>query len=304
MLARGNGEVLARGYRPTPVELGPQGVLAEIASAIRETLSSAGASMSDLLGIGIAAAGIIDSREGRVVVSPNLPDWHDVPLGGTIEERFGVPVSIGNDASLAALGEWYFGVNRQIADLVYVTVSTGIGGGIIADGKLYEGVSGAAGEVGHMTIDVNGPKCRCGSSGCWEVMASGRALAEEAVRQVDGGARSSIAELVGGDLDKVDAKIVFLASQQGDELARRLIARQAYYFGVGLGNLINIFNPEIILVGGGVAKMGDALLGPASEVARERAFKTPAEAVEIRRSFLGDDSGLLGAVALVQQRGL
>ncbi|MFW6151222.1 MAG: ROK family protein, partial [Chloroflexota bacterium] len=215
VLATGGGEVLARGYRPTAVDLGPQGVLAEIASTIRDMLSSAEVSPSQVHGIGIAAAGIIDSHRGRVVVSPNLPDWHDVPLAEAIQERFGVPVRTGNDANLAALGEWYFGVDRQVTDLVYVTVSTGIGGGIIAGGKLYRGISGAAGEIGHMTVDVDGPPCRCGSNGCWEALASGRALAGAAVQEIGGGTSTSIAELAGGDMEKVDAKLVFLASQQG-----------------------------------------------------------------------------------------
>jgi len=251
------------------------------------------------LGIGIAAAGIIDSDKGRVISSPNLPGWHEVPLRDAIEQRFGIPVHLGNDATLAALGEWRFGLKNGIANLIYITVSTGIGGGIIAGGKLYTGACGVAGEIGHMTIDVNGPKCNCGNIGCWETLASGRALAREAVKQIAEGARTSIIELVNGDISKIDAKVVDQAAKQGDELAKELISRLAYYLGIGLVNLVNIFNPELILVGGGVAKMGDLLLQPAIKIVKERAFSTPAATVEIKPALLGDDSGILGAVAFV-----
>jgi len=178
-------------------------------------------------------------------------------------------------------------------------VSTGIGGGIIADGKLYTGACGAAGEIGHMTIDVNGPRCRCGNVGCWETLASGTALAREAVKRITEGARTSIIELVGGDVSKIDAKIVGLAARQGDELAQELVSHLGYYFGVGLANLVNIFNPELILIGGGVAKIGDLLLQPAIKVVKERAFSTSANAVEIKPAILGDDSGIMGAAAFV-----
>jgi len=298
-LATTQGEIVARGRRPTPAQAGPDAVINSVCATINEVLSAKELQPSRLSGIGIAAAGIIDSANGKVIFSPNLPGWHEVPLREAIEQRFGIPAYLGNDANLAALGEWRFGVEKKVANLIYVTVSTGIGGGIIADGKLYTGACGAAGEIGHMTIDVNGPRCRCGNIGCWETLASGTALAREAVKRITEGARTSIIELVGGDVSKIDAKIVGLTAKQGDELAQELVSRLGYYFGVGLANLVNIFNPELILVGGGVAKMGDLLLQPAIKVVKERAFSTSANAVEIKPATLGDDSGILGAVAFV-----
>ena len=298
-LATTQGEIVARGRRPTPAQAGPDAVINSVCATINEVLSAKELQPSRLSGIGIAAAGIIDSANGKVIFSPNLPGWHEVPLREAIEQRFGIPAYLGNDANLAALGEWRFGVEKKVANLIYVTVSTGIGGGIIADGKLYTGACGAAGEIGHMTIDVNGPRCRCGNIGCWETLASGTALAREAVKRITEGARTSIIELVGGDVSKIDAKIVGLTAKQGDELAQELVSRLGYYFGVGLANLVNIFNPELILVGGGVAKMGDLLLQPAIKVVKERAFSTSANAVEIKPATLGDDSGILGAVAFI-----
>jgi glucokinase len=293
------GKVISRGYGSTSAQAGPQVVIDNIFHTINRAISSDNVGLSQLSGIGIAAAGIIDSRNGKVIFSPNLPGWHEVPLGDAVHQRFNVSAYLGNDASLAALGEWRFGVKKQVANLIYITVSTGIGGGIICNGKPYTGVLGAAGEIGHMTIDVNGPRCNCGSVGCWETLASGTALAREAVKHIEEGDSTSIVEFAGGDLTRVDAKVVFEAAKQGDKLANQLIARLGYYLGVGLANLVNIFNPELILIGGGVAKMGDLLLDPAIKIVEERAFTTSAASVQIRPALLGDDSSILGAVAFV-----
>ncbi len=295
----GEGKVISRDYSPTSAQAGPQVVIDNILATIDRAISSSNVGLSQLCGIGIAAAGIIDSENGKVIFSPNLPGWHEVPLGDAVQQRFNVSTYLGNDASLAALGEWRFGVKKQVTNLIYITVSTGIGGGIICNGKLYTGVLGAAGEIGHMTIDVNGPRCNCGNVGCWETLASGTALAREAVRQINEGAKTAITSLVSGDLTKVDAKVVFEAAKQGDKLANQLIARLGYYLGVGLTNLVNIFNPELILIGGGVAKMGDLLLEPAIKVVKQRAFTTSATSVQIKPALLGDDSSILGAVAFV-----
>lgn len=293
------GKVISRSYVSTSAQAGPQVVIDNIFATIDKTISSSDVVLSQLSGIGIAAAGIIDSENGKVIFSPNLPGWHEVPLEDAVRQRFNVSTYLGNDASLAALGEWCFGVKKQIANLIYITVSTGIGGGIICNGKPYTGVLGAAGEIGHMTIDVNGPRCNCGSVGCWETLASGTALAREAVKHIKEGDSTSIVEFAGGDLTRVDAKVVFEAANQGDKLANQLIARLGYYLGVGLANLVNIFNPELILIGGGVAKMGDLLLEPAIKIVEERAFTTSATSVQIRPALLGDDSSILGAVAFV-----
>ena len=298
-LATAQGEILARGYSPTPAQDGPDVAVDSIFTTIEKTISARKLKASQLLGIGIAAAGLVDGDKGEVISSPNLPRWREVPLRGIIEQRFEVPTYLGNDATLAALGEWHFGLRRGIANLIYVTVGTGIGGGIIADGKLYTGAYGVAGEVGHMTVDVNGPRCNCGNIGCWEALASGTALAKEAVSRITQGANTSIMGLVDGDMSKVDAKVIFSAVKQGDELAKELISRLGYYLGVGLVNLVNIFNPELVLIGGGVAKMGDLLLQPAIDIVNERAYSMAAHTVEIKPALLGDDSSLLGAVAFV-----
>ncbi|MFH0942416.1 MAG: ROK family protein [Chloroflexota bacterium] len=196
------------------------------------------------------------------------------------------------------LGEFYFGAGRNTRNFIYVTISTGIGGGIVIDGKLYSGAGGTAGEVGHMTIADEGPRCTCGNRGCWEQMASGTALAREARRRIGEGAASILLDSAGGDIERVTAEMVSLAFDQGDALSRELVARTSYYLGVGLANLVNIFNPELIVIGGGLANMGDKLLVPAYREAGQRAFKESYRAVRFARAELGADAGVLGAAAL------
>ena len=293
------GRVLSRARVGTP-DSEVEATLVDAAwKAAQQTLSQASLEMRDVEAVGVSCAGIVNTVEGVVVSSPNVRTLRRTPLRSMLAERFGKAVRLANDATLAALGEWQFGLNRSVSDLVYVTVSTGIGGGIIAGGRLLEGACGAGGEVGHMTIDVNGPPCPCGRSGCWEALASGRALAERTVARLEEGETSIIGELSGGEMANVDAHMVAIAAHEGDRLALEMIEATAFYVGVGLGNLINIFNPSVVLIGGGLTKIGEPLLGPAARIARERAYVTAAGEVDIRTALLGDDSPLLGAAALV-----
>ena len=300
-LVDGAGSVLCRGRVATPDTDDPIGLVEAVEDLAQQVLGADGTAIVDVSAVGVSSAGIVDTRQGVVMFSPNVPSLRRTPLRDMLSERLGKPVQLGNDATLAALGEWQFGLKRSVSDLVYVTVSTGIGGGIIAGGKLIEGSCGAAGEIGHMVIEVNGPECPCGGHGCWEALASGRALAERTAMRIEAGEASSIGELVGGDLGKIDAQLVSIAAQQGDALAKEMIATTAYYVGVGLANLINLLNPSLILVGGGLTKIGKALMGPAAAVAKERAYVADTCDVEIRRALLGDDSPLLGAAALAMK---
>lgn len=213
-----------------------------------------------------------------------------------------MPVYLMNDANAAAFGEYLFGAGRNIPNLIYITVSTGIGGGIIIKGDIYEGVSGAAGEIGHMTIDLNGPKCNCGSNGCLETMASGSALAREARRHIEAGEGRAILEASSNDVFKVSAETIFQAAQEGDQLAGDLIRQTGRYLGIGLSNLINIFNPEMIVIGGGLSNMGDHLLGPARATAKKRAYQISANAVRIMPALLGGDSGIIGVTAWTRRQ--
>jgi len=298
------GQIIAREYCLTLAEEGPQSVINRILSAIDHLLSVKKMDSSQLDSISIAAAGAIDFDQGLITSSPNLPGWDDIPLRDTVKEKYGVNTFLLNDASAAALGELHFGAGRGINNLVYLTVSTGIGGGIIIDGKLYSGACGSAGEIGHMTIDVNGLRCSCGNIGCLETLASGTAVAREAIRRIRRGERSSITEIVSGKIEDITAEKVEVAAVSGDSLASEVISQAATYLGIGIVNLVNIFNPEMIIVGGGMAKMGDRLLNPARQVVMERAFRLPAQAVCIVPAQLGDDAGVIGAAVFARQQRL
>ncbi len=300
----GEGQVIAREYCLTLAGEGPQPVIERIFSAADRLLGQKGRDSSQLGSIGIAAAGAIDFERGVVTLSPNLPGWCDVPLRDIIEEKYRVNTRLINDASAAALGELRFGAGKGVNNLILLTLGTGIGGGIIIDGGLYCGASGSAGEIGHITIDVNGPRCRCGNTGCWEMFASGTAVAREAMRRIGQGEQSAITEIAGSQIENITAEKVEVAARRGDSLAREVILQAATYLGVGMVNLVNIFNPEMIIVGGGMSKMGDLLLEPARQIVKERAFPLAVEAVRIVPAQLGDDAGVLGAAVFARQQEL
>jgi len=293
------GEIICRKYSLTLADEGPRPVINRLSSAVAETMAQAKLKTSDIAGIGIAAAGIIDVNEGVVTTSPNLPGWRNVSLRDIIAERLGLTTYLINDANAAILGEHRFGAGIGFDNIIYLTVSTGIGGGIIIDGELYSGADGCAGELGHMTIEADGPQCHCGNFGCLEAMTSGWAVAKEATMRINRGERSSIIELVDGRLERVTAETVAMAARRGDQLACDIVAKAANYLGIGLANLVNIFNPELIIIGGGLSKMGDMLLKPARKVLKERAFRLPARTVHIVRARLGSNAGIVGAAAYV-----
>ncbi|MFC1993027.1 ROK family protein [Chloroflexota bacterium] len=301
-LVSNKGRIMAKENHLTLAEEGSQAVIGRIVSAIEHLLGLSNIGSSQLHSICVAAAGAIDTDRGVITLSPNLPGWRDIPLKDIVQERCQVDTFLINDANAAALGEHRFGVGKGTNNLVYITMGTGIGGGIIIDGNLYSGTCGSAGEIGHMTIDVNGPKCNCGNTGCLEALVSGTALSREAIRRIRQGERSSLAEIVKGRIEDITAEAVEEAARSGDSLASDVIFKAATYLGIGMVNLVNIFNPDMIVVGGGMANMGDLLLEPARQVVKERAFQISAQAVRILPSQLGDDAGLIGAAVFARQK--
>jgi len=295
------GKMLSHDHSITPAKKGHEAVIQSILESAHRALEQADVVISELTAVGIGAPGLSNPETGILFTSPNLPGWRNVPLRDIIQERLGKKTFVINDANAAALGEFYFGAARGIRNFIYITLSTGIGGGIVIDGKIYSGAIGAAGEVGHMTIDDEGPICNCGNRGCWETLASGTALAKEARHRIKEGVATSILEYAEGDVEKVTAQVIYSAAERGDSLAKELIARTGYYVGVGLANLINIFNPELIVIGGGLSNIGDMLLEPAFEVAEERAYKEAFQAVRFASAGLGRNSGVLGAAAFALQ---
>ncbi len=295
-------KVLSRDHSVTPAQQGPEAVVKAILESADRALNQAGIAAADLAAVGVGAPGLSNPETGVLFTSPNLPGWRDVPLRDIIEKELGRKVFVINDANAAAVGELNFGTARGAHNFIYITVSTGIGGGIIINGRIYTGAVGTAGELGHMTIDDEGPACNCGNRGCWEVLASGTALAREAKQRIKAGAATSILKYAGGDSEKVNAEAIHQAAQAGDPLAAELIARSAYYLGVGLANLVNIFNPEIIVIGGGLSSIGDILLKPAFAEAERRAFQRSYQAVRFAHAELGRDSGVIGAAAFALEQ--
>jgi glucokinase len=293
------GKIISRKYFLTLADEGTLAVINRLSSAINRSIAQAGRRNVELMGIGIAVAGALDTRRGIVTTSPNLPGWRNIPLRDIVAARSGLNTYLINDASAAALGEYRFGAGRGFDNMLYVTVSTGIGGGIITNGELYSGADGCAGEVGHMTIEPDGPPCHCGNFGCLESLASGWAIAREAVTRMSHGEASSITELIEGKVENITARTVASAAKKGDRLACEIISKAADYLGIGLANLVNIFNPELIVIGGGLSKMGNMLLGPARKVIKERAFRLPAQRVRVVRARLGSNAGIIGAAVHV-----
>jgi glucokinase len=297
-----NCRVSCRDYSPTKADGGPQAVIEHMCEAIDRVMAQANLDVTRLHSISVASAGAINSKNGVVTLSPNLPGWRDIPLAEKLRERYATRVFLTNDANAAALAEHRYGAGRGTKHMIYLTVSTGIGGGIIINNRIYEGASGAAGEIGHMTIDVNGPKCNCGNTGCLEMLASGTALAREAVRRIQRGEKSLLTDMVNGEIQNITAREVGEAAEKGDAVASAAINQIAGYLGIGLVNLVNIFNPEVIVIGGGVAKLGERLLEPARKIVQERAFPLQASAVKIVPARLGDDSGIIGAAVFARKQ--
>ncbi|HLB11612.1 MAG TPA: ROK family protein [Dehalococcoidia bacterium] len=291
-VASPSGKLAHRKGYPTRADQGRDAVISRIAHAAGEAISSV--PREQILGVGFAAPGPLDPRTGVITTPPNLPGWKDVPLKAILGEALGLPVYIGNDANLAALGEHRFGSGRGLGHLVYLTVSTGIGAGIIVNGRLLLGEDGLAGEAGHMTI-AEGPPCKCGNIGCLEILASGLAIARHAEERMAAGQQTSIPRFARGE---ITAEAVSAAAQAGDRVAREVLDRAANYLGIGVLNLVHIFNPQAVIIGGGVSQAGDLLFGPVRRIVEARAMPNFRK-VRILPAALGDDVGLLGAVALV-----
>jgi len=295
------GRIVSSHENVTPATKGREVVVQCIVDSTRGALRQARVAMSKISAVGIGAAGISNPEAGILFTSPNLPGLREVLLGDIIQEKLGRKTFIINDANAAALGELYYGAARNARNFIYITISTGIGAGIVIDGKIHTGAIGIAGEVGHMTIDDNGPICNCGNRGCWETLASGTALSREAKLRISKGVKTSILEYAEGNIENVTTQAIHSAAEKGDKLAKELIARTGYYVGVGLASLINIFNPELIVVGGGLSNIGGMLLEPAFKTAEKRAYKEAFQAVRFSSAELGRNSGVIGAATFALQ---
>ncbi len=293
---------------PTSADLGAEGVADRIVGVIEgvilDTIAETDAQRKDFIGVGIGAPGPLDREKGLVIVAPNL-GWRNFPLRDRIGERLNLPATLDNDANCATVGEWWQGAAQGGTNVIGMTIGTGIGGGLILDGKLFHGSSDVAGEIGHTTIDLNGRHCKCGNYGCLEAYASGPAIAVRArevlVREETA---SLLPSMVGGRLDEITAATVYNAASQGDAVASEIVRDTARYLGAGVANLLNIFNPDIVVIAGGVTAAGDALFVPLRAEVRRRAFRSAVDATRIVAGTLPGTAGVVGAVATFKMQHL
>ena len=299
VVADKNGKILHKVRKPTESEKGPRHAVQLLLAMVDEVIDLAALRREDISGIGVSCGGPLDTKTGIIYSPPNLPGWDALPLKEMIESEFHIPTIIENDANASALAEARFGGGRGYDYVLYMTMSTGIGGGIVANGEIYHGANDSAGEVGHQILLPEGPLCGCGKYGCLEALCSGPSIARRAQEAIANQPHTKILALAGGEMNSVKSEHVLQAARAGDVLAMILVEETAYYMGWGIANLVNILNPQIVLIGTIAVAAGDLLLDPIRRTVTEMAMQRPLEAVKIMPAELGDSIGDLAAISLV-----
>lgn len=300
LITTGEGQTLGTAVIPTPVQSPAAQVVAALAETARQAALKAGVAMKDVGAVGVAAAGAIDLRNGCVVHSPHLPSFKNTPIVAMLRDLLDRPAVIGNDANMAALAEHRFGAGKGVSDLLFITISTGIGGGIIANNKLFLGAGGYAGEIGHMTVNARGPYGKSTTPGAWESLCSGTALVRIVTEHIQAGRPSSLASLLTGGKE-MTAVHVFDAFRSGDALARTVVAEAIEYMGVALTSVVNILNPGMLIIGGGLSNEWDDYIAPAVAIMRRQSFAGIGADIPVVPPALGADAGALGAAALAME---
>jgi glucokinase len=293
-LLSADGDILDKRKEATHAEDGREKVVARLIDNITRQREIAVQRGMHVMAVGVGAPGVIRMDKGIVVKSPNFPDWNNLPLRDELEKSLRIPVNIENDANAAAIGEQWRGAGQGIDSMILLTLGTGVGGGIILNNKIWQGADGMAGEVGHMTLIPDGRPCGCGNTGCLEMYASARGIVRS-YREASGMTEATQAS-------EVTSATIYEAARNGDAVALRVMKDMGRLLGIGIANLINIFNPQMIVVGGGVKDAWDLFIGATHEEIMRRAFQVPAERTKIVPSMLGDDAGMIGAAAGALQR--
>lgn len=292
-----NGGITGFVAGATEASRGPDAVIDRIVAVLHDSLARASVDTSELVAVGIGAPGPLDWDTGVIHEAPNLPGWKEVPLAARIGDAVGLPTFLENDANAAALAERQYGVGRGARNMLYITVSTGVGGGLILDGELWHGAYGSAGEFGHMTVDFEGPLCDCGNRGCIEAIAAGPDIAAWVVRQIAAGRSSSL----GGQTD-LSGRDVVEAAQRGDILATDALVRAGRAVGFGVINVAHLVNLNVVVVGGGIANAGKLLFDPLRATVRQHLLTSTAPNLRLEPWSLGENVGLLGAAAAARSR--
>lgn len=300
--------VLAEIELPMMIEMGPVACLEQLDEALDQLLARHGVSRERVRAAGVAVPGPVNQENGMVIAPPIMPGWDRYPIRSTLQSRWEIPVVLGNDAEFGALGEWALGAGRGEKFLIYLKVGTGVGAGLVIDGQVYHGACGTAGEIGHITVAEGGPRCSCGNRGCLEAVAGGGAIARLALQAVRSGQRTRLADI--HPVEGIAAQDVAEAARMGDRVAQEIVAQCGKSLGTAIASLVNLFNPSLVVIGGGVAQMGDLLLEPIRETVAARSLKAAADSVRISGSVLGRRATGMGAVvqaldvALTQLSGL
>ena len=298
-LVNERGEILSKASTPTLANRAPEEICADIVRVAKKAAQEGAAALTDVTSVGMGIPGAISSSEGVIFHSPNIPFDH-TPVRALFRKEWDVPVYLGNDAGCAALGEHFAGAAKGCSSAIIVTLGTGIGGGIILDGKLFSGANEAGAEIGHMAVETtDGWLCGCGRRGCWEAYGSATGLKHLTQDEMERDRGSIMWELTGGDFANISGRTAFQAADRGDEAGRRTVARYLRYLAVGIANLINIFQPEVICLGGGVSNEKDEnFLFPLRELVEKERFTHEGHQTRIVKCLLGNDAGIIGAALL------
>jgi len=295
------GKIVNRLKVPTFAERGKEATIKRIIETIHENIVQSNIALDDIIGIGIGAPGPLDTKRGVINFAPNLPGWRDVPLKKILEVEFSMKVVLENDANAAAWGERCFGIGRGVDNLVCFTLGTGIGGGIIIDSKIYHGSNYGAAELGHMTVNKDGPRCNCGNYGCLEAYSSATGIKNRIKSRIKEGIKSDFLNFDSDDelLDSIRLKSIFETARKGDKLTKDIVEEAISYLGIAIANITNILNPEMVVLVGGITNEGDKLLIPLKEEVKKRAFYSNYKSLKIVIGELGGNAGVLGAAALL-----
>lgn len=290
-----SGSVLHQMSVPTLARDGHDAVMPRMAELCLDVIQSAGVDKEKVGGIGIGVPGVLDLEKGETLFLPNLEGtWPHVPLRATIAKLTDLPTTLLNDVRSITHGEWLFGAGRGVDTLAVFAIGTGIGGGLVINGQLHLGIGGTGGELGHTTIDYNGPVCGCGNKGCLEALASGPAIAAMGMKAVAQGLTTRLADMCEGDLNRITPKLIAQTAEAGDEIAKDIFERAGFYLGIAAANICVTVGPRRIIMGGGVARAGDLLLEPIRRTLRERVTVMPVEQVEVLPSVLDNKAGVIG----------
>src|SRR6516164_2271404 len=286
----------------TKSQRGVDKVVEGIARCAQDAVDEADLTFKQIAGVGIGAPGAVDSAEGTVIFAPNMEGWKDIPLKKELEKLLGVPVFVENDCNISGLGVYVAELKSKPKSMVGIFVGTGIGGGIVINGELYSGFGHTAGEVGHMVIEVSGPKCGCGNKGCLEALASRTAIFQQIKAGIKDGQKTMLTEMLGNDLEDLRSGDLRKAIRRGDKFVDRIVEGAAEYIGIATANLVNILNPEVVVLGGGVIEaLSDEMMGVIVETATDYAMPGAMKGVEVIASKLGDNAGITGGAVLARR---